>query len=108
MLARLFYSPPKTLEELIKALGCSLIDEDPQIALAALGSRSATDCCPWIEGPCSAPQTPPPCLLDRLRLVFRIQHLDPKLPRLALPAIFNELDVRWVSSPACLCCSAPL
>ena len=46
MLARLFYSPPKTLEELIKALGCSLIDEDPQIALAALGSRSVTDCMP--------------------------------------------------------------
>lgn len=42
LLARLFYTPPKTLEELTKVLGCSLIDEDPQIALATLGARHVT------------------------------------------------------------------
>jgi len=39
IIGRLFYTPPKTLEQFIKAIGGSQIDEDPQISLAALGSR---------------------------------------------------------------------
>lgn len=39
VVARLFYSPPKSLEQLIQSVGASLIDEDPQISVAALGNK---------------------------------------------------------------------
>lgn len=39
LMARLFYTPPKPLEQLIKCLGASQIDEDPQMALSAVAKR---------------------------------------------------------------------
>ena len=42
LLGRLFYTPPKTLDEFIQAIRASLINEDPQMPIKALVARIQT------------------------------------------------------------------